>query len=279
MNRTNGTARPIIIKRRKAAAAHAHHGGAWKVAYADFVTAMMAFFLLMWLLNATTEDQRIALATYFTPTISISNTSGGGDGALGGDSIFAEDILAQMGTGATDARPTEASAARGDTGSAPEENRFIAEDEDAVARALDDTLKALGGESNLADDVLRHIHTRVTDEGVVIDIVGLATHPLFVPGGADPTPRLRALIELVGDVLPIVSNDIAVSSVRQDGITPASGTARADAVAAVLAGGGLPSARIARVAGLSSAPIANTLGGRPDDQVTVTILRSDRAAD
>ena len=58
-------AAPIIIKRKRGAAAEGHHGGAWKVAYADFVTAMMAFFLLMWLLNATTEEQRKGIADYF----------------------------------------------------------------------------------------------------------------------------------------------------------------------------------------------------------------------
>ena len=57
---------PIIIKRKKIIAADEHHGGAWKVAYADFVTAMMAFFMLMWLLNATTEKQRKGLADYFS---------------------------------------------------------------------------------------------------------------------------------------------------------------------------------------------------------------------
>ena len=62
---------PIIIKRKKVIAA-GHHGGAWKVAYADFVTAMMAFFLLMWLLGATTEKQRKGIADYFNPTIPIN---------------------------------------------------------------------------------------------------------------------------------------------------------------------------------------------------------------
>lgn len=62
---------PIIIKRKKLIAA-GHHGGAWKVAYADFVTAMMAFFMMMWLLNATTEKQRKGLADYFSPTIPLS---------------------------------------------------------------------------------------------------------------------------------------------------------------------------------------------------------------
>ena len=77
--------RPLIVKRKKVIAGGGHHGGAWKVAYADFVTAMMAFFLLMWLLNATTEKQRKGIADYFTPTIAIARVSGGGSGAFGGD--------------------------------------------------------------------------------------------------------------------------------------------------------------------------------------------------
>ena len=64
----------VIIKRIKKGGHGGHHGGAWKVAYADFVTAMMAFFLLMWLLNATTEDQRKGLADYFSPTIPLRMT-------------------------------------------------------------------------------------------------------------------------------------------------------------------------------------------------------------
>lgn len=91
----------VIIKRKKIIKVSGHHGGAWKVAYADFVTAMMAFFMLMWLLNATTETQKKGLADYFSPTIPISRISGGGDGAFGGDSVFSENALPQVGTGAT----------------------------------------------------------------------------------------------------------------------------------------------------------------------------------
>ena len=74
--------RPIIIKKKKVSGGDGHHGGAWKVAYADFVTAMMAFFMLMWLLNATTEQQRKGIADYFSPTVPIARISGGGDGFL-----------------------------------------------------------------------------------------------------------------------------------------------------------------------------------------------------
>ena len=92
---------PIIIKKKKKGGEEGHHGGAWKVAYADFVTAMMAFFLLMWLLNATTEEQRKGIADYFNPTIPISRISGGGSDGLNGSSIFTEETYASMGTGAT----------------------------------------------------------------------------------------------------------------------------------------------------------------------------------
>ena len=90
--------RPIIIKRKKVIAG-GHHGGAWKVAYADFVTAMMAFFMLMWLLNATTDKQRKGLADYFSPTIAVSRVSGGGEGALGGRSMSADASQVQLGRG------------------------------------------------------------------------------------------------------------------------------------------------------------------------------------
>src|SRR5690348_4831107 len=77
-----------IIRRREDAGEAGHHGGAWKVAYADFVTAMMAFFLLMWLLNATTEEQRRGLADYFTPTNLFSHGSSGTGQPFGGHTAF-----------------------------------------------------------------------------------------------------------------------------------------------------------------------------------------------
>ena len=77
-------AAPVIIKRKKVVNGGGHHGGAWKVAYADFVTAMMAFFLLMWLLGATTENQRKGIADYFSPTVPINRVSGGGSGRSAG---------------------------------------------------------------------------------------------------------------------------------------------------------------------------------------------------
>ena len=84
--------RPIIVKKVIQQAHGGHHGGAWKVAYADFVTAMMAFFLLMWLLGATNEAQRKALADYFAPTIvQTKQDTAGSNGLFGGDSLVSVD--------------------------------------------------------------------------------------------------------------------------------------------------------------------------------------------
>jgi chemotaxis protein MotB len=91
-NRTKGKGSAPII-RREEAAEHVAHGGAWKVAYADFVTAMMAFFLLMWLMNATTEDQRKGLADYFSPSNMLSHNSSGTGQPFGGRTAFEDGAL------------------------------------------------------------------------------------------------------------------------------------------------------------------------------------------
>ncbi len=84
---------PIIIKRVKKVHHGAHHGGSWKVAYADFVTAMMAFFLLMWLLNATTEDQKRGIADYFSPTPGTIRGTTGGEGFFQGRTVTSDGML------------------------------------------------------------------------------------------------------------------------------------------------------------------------------------------
>jgi chemotaxis protein MotB len=82
----------IIIKKIKKGHEAVHHGGAWKVAYADFVTAMMAFFLLLWLLNATTQEQRKGISDYFAPA-SVSRTTSGAGAILGGTTLTKEGAL------------------------------------------------------------------------------------------------------------------------------------------------------------------------------------------
>jgi chemotaxis protein MotB len=241
--------RPIII-RRKVVKGGGHHGGAWKVAYADFVTAMMAFFLLMWLLNATTEEQRKGLADYFSPSIPVHRTSGGGDGPFGGVSVTSEKVMAQTATGASRDRPTPARAARGDTGQ---------DDESPADPALDGLAEALvnaAGESAIADRLLQHVRLRRTEEGLVIDIMELPDAPLFFGPTAEPTPRMRELIAFLAPVLDLVTNRIAVDNHldtpplgRPGGVGWTLTSARALSVRELLAEARIAPSRFARVTG------------------------------
>ncbi len=100
---------PIIVIKRKKAGGHGHHGGAWKVAYADFVTAMMAFFLLLWLLNVTTEEQKNGIADYFTPSTATTSSVSGAGNVLGGATITVEgsSVSPSSPIGVADPIPTE----------------------------------------------------------------------------------------------------------------------------------------------------------------------------
>ena len=195
---------PVIIKRKKVVGGGGHHGGAWKVAYADFVTAMMAFFMLMWLLNATTEKQRKGLADYFSPTIPVNRISGGGDGAFGGDSTLAEMVLPQNGTGGLVAVPLPKG-----TPSTPGQDTSDSKDENDFAK-IEEALLGLSGESFEANELLKHVVTKVTDEGLVIEIFEKERAELFDSATGDPTQLLQGITEILVPIFQLVQNGLAV---------------------------------------------------------------------
>ena len=268
--------RPVIIKKKKVVGGGGHHGGAWKVAYADFVTAMMAFFMLMWLLNAPTEKQRKGIADYFSPTIPIARVSGGGDGAFGGDSVFSDETLARNGTGATSQRETDADQARGARGSGNNGG------EGALDQALanvEEALVALGGESDLHKEALKHIITRVTDEGLVIELFDLPNQPLFV--GAEPQPILEPLASIVASLGETVENSVSIGShvpaqplVVSANIVWDISSERAAVVRAVLSDEGFDSARIARTIGHADRePVVGNLMAPRNNRIELIFLR------
>lgn len=270
---------PIVIKRKKVIAGGGHHGGAWKVAYADFVTAMMAFFLLMWLLNATTEKQRKGIADYFSPTIPVNRISGGGDGDFGGDSVFTEDILAQNGRGATHRNPTEADAARGESG-LDTDGSEDAGAEDPVRR-IEEMLMGRGGESTVTDEALKHIVTRVTDEGLVVELYDLEDRPLFDRG--EPTAILDSLADLLAEVGALVENPVAIAGhVRANPIVAArnpvweDSAGRADTMRRLVRQKGLEPERIRRVTGHADrAPVVADPMAARNNRIEFVFLRSD----
>ncbi|PJI86099.1 chemotaxis protein MotB [Yoonia maricola] len=271
-----GSNAPTIIKRKKVIAGGGHHGGAWKVAYADFVTAMMAFFMLMWLLNATTEQQRKGIADYFSPTIPINRVSGGGSGAFGGDNIFTEETLAQSGTGVS--QPT--------LGMNPVQSEEEAAAEAAQVAALRDIeamLMGQGGESMLSDQALRHIITRLTDEGLVIEIYDLPDVTLFVDDTVVPNPVTAEIAAIMARLFAAVRNDVAIeghlrakSLLEVDNPVWELSTGRAAQMRLMLQSGGLDPMRIVRQSGAGDRePVVRDATAPRNNRIEVILLRSD----
>ncbi|MCO8143783.1 OmpA family protein [Rhodovulum tesquicola] len=282
----HGTNAPVIIKRKKVVGGDGHHGGAWKVAYADFVTAMMAFFMLMWLLNATTEKQRKGIADYFNPTIPVNRVSGGGEGAFGGDSVFSERILSQTGTGAAQPSPTPERQARGEVGSeqdARQKNDALAQAEAEALREIEELLNGKSGETVFSEQLLRHIATRLTDEGLIVEIFDLDDAPLFVGDGTEPMPVLDELIAVIGQAFTLVRNEVAVAGhvsarpiVLADNPVWDLSTARAHAVRRLLEEAGLRQDRFERITGYADRKPAVSVAMAPrNNRLELVLLRSD----
>ncbi|WP_171175488.1 flagellar motor protein MotB [Ruegeria sp. HKCCD8929] len=273
-------AAPVIIKKkRNGGGGDGHHGGAWKVAYADFVTAMMAFFMLMWLLNATTEKQRKGLADYFSPTIPVNPVSGGGDGAFGGDNMFSEKTMVMDGSGATDKNPTKAKRARGSTGVNAEGGGQGAHEE---FTSLEAELLGRGGESLVSKKLRQHIVTRVTDEGLIVELFATSDSPLFEVNSDRPTQLMKDLIRVIARSSDLVTNGIAVGGhIRAHPVVLAENpvwelsTARAEKTRNLLEGAGLKSERIQRVTGHADRKLAdkNPMAAR-NNRIEVIFLRN-----
>lgn len=275
---------PIIIKRKKVIAG-GHHGGAWKVAYADFVTAMMAFFLLMWLLGATTEKQRKGIADYFNPTIPINKVSGGGDGAFGGDSVFTENTLARNGTGAGMTVQSEPSQMRGENGVDPNAEKDTAQSdgEKGSLEELAEMLSGKSGDSMVSDLLRRHVVTKLTDEGLIVEVFDIPGVPLF-EGDSEPSDTLRVVIADVAEVFRLASNEIAVQghtaslplAVRENSVWPQSAR-RADRVRKLLIEGDIPENRMQRVTGFADRkPVSEDRLAVRNNRMEVILLRERR---
>ena len=198
--------RPVIVKKIIVSGHGGHHGGAWKVAYADFVTAMMAFFLLMWLLGATTEKQRKALADYFAPTLVTTKTdSAGGNGFFGGDSIVSADKYPNR-AGQTG---TRAMTIPRDAKGGPKEASGPGSD-----RARFDKLKLTLAEKLSKDAALRRFAKNIrfteTAEGLRIDMVDEADFTMFISGTDQLTPDAVRLLQQVGAAIRETPNGLII---------------------------------------------------------------------
>jgi chemotaxis protein MotB len=246
---------PVIVKKTINVVHGGHHGGAWKVAYADFVTAMMAFFLLMWLLGATTEKQRKALADYFAPTlVKTKQESAGSNGMFGGDSIVAADDYphraGQTGTRSITIPRDVVGGPKEASGRETEQNKFKI------------TAKTLMDEVSKNPDLKRfaaNLRFTLTSEGMRIDVVDDANFAMFASGSSQLTIEGARLFSSVAEVVAGVSNQLIVRGHTDSGqFSPGSGTnnwklsaERAEVSRSLLEYRGVGTSRFQRIEGVA----------------------------
>jgi chemotaxis protein MotB len=254
----------VIIKKIKKGGHAGHHGGAWKVAYADFVTAMMAFFLLMWLINTTTPEQKRGIADYFAPQ-SISQTVSGSGGVMGGK-VMGEDSAHAGGAQSVmqkQSPPSPSSSAKGlangatqggagGTAASESSASNSAQDGD-FAHAAEAIRQSVQDNPDLAN-LSHQVMLEQTPQGLRIQLVDQDGRPMFQQGSAEPMAYTKKLLAVVGQVIDTLPNRVSISghtsgNDSQGGNAWELSSARANAARALLQSGGLPSDRIYEVAG------------------------------
>jgi chemotaxis protein MotB len=279
---------PIIIKKIKKGGHGGHHGGAWKVAYADFVTAMMAFFLLMWLINTTSPEQKRGIADFFAPA-SVSETTSGAGGLLAGQAL-AESGARQ----AVETQFKEGRSNGGDLQGAPDPENGTAEASEssiAAARAARENAEFERAEQSIRQaiqdmpdlaELSKHVLMEVTPEGLRIQLVDQEGRSMFEAGGSELNARARKLLATVANVAADLPNRLSVAG-HTDGSPPARrgisnwelSAERANAARRVIEAAGVSQSRIYQVAGKADSeplfPDDPTLPG--NRRISVTLLR------
>ena len=269
---------PIIIKRIKKKA-HTAHGGAWKIAYADFMTAMMAFFLLMWLLGSTAQGELQGLADYFNTPLKVSMAGGAGSG--GSSSIVTG--------GGTDLTKTSGQVRKSDA----ERNRQKMTSEQAKAamakqdeiriKALQSKIDAIITNTPRLNEFRSQIRIDLTPDGLQIQIVDDQNRPMFDSGSALVKPYMRDILRDIGAALGEVENRISLAG-HTDAAVYGNGDRgysnwelsadRANASRRELVVAGMPDAKLSRVVGLAASDLLEPDNPRApaNRRITITIL-------
>jgi len=220
---------PIIIKKIKKGG-HGHHGGAWKVAYADFVTAMMAFFLLMWLLSVTSPEQKMGLAEYFTPTTGIKDSMGIGfkggkkpttDIGRSNTDLTAPGLVSgQVKQGPLAGAPTpepvkpkdEATNSGSDQRAETDNAAGAADttDSDAFKQADSDVKQSIESDPDMKD-YKNDIVVQESQEGMKIEMIDDEKKPMFVPGGAALTDMGKKVLDSMANIIIKTPNNISIT--------------------------------------------------------------------
>ena len=276
---------PIIVKKIKKTA-HAAHGGAWKIAYADFVTAMMAFFLLMWLLGSTTEGDRKGLSDYFNTPLKVALAGGSGAGASnsilpGGGKSLTEKV-GQTREGRTDdpiSRKQAEETAKAEV--ARQDARRIA--------SLRAKIEALITNNPKLNEFRSQIRMETTPDGLQIQIVDEQNRPMFDSGSALVKPYMRDILREIGNALNGVENRISLAG-HTDATPYGNGERgysnwelsadRANASRRELVVAGMPDDKLGRVVGLAASSLLDTQQPTApvNRRITLTVLTREAEA-
>jgi len=277
---------PIIVKKVKKGG-HAVHGGAWKIAYADFVTAMMAFFLLMWLLGSTTEGDKKGLSDYFSAPLKVSMMGGNGAGA-------SNSVLPG---GGSDLTQNAGQSRRSTTdGNDPVKKKMalevmkaeVAKQDAKKLAALSAKISAVISSNPKLAEFSSQIRLDTTPDGLQIQIVDDQKRPMFDSGSASVKPYMRDILREIGAALIDVENKISL-----DGHTDRSpysnadrgysnwelSADRANASRRELVAAGLPDDKLARVVGLGSSNLIDTINPLSPANRRISIIVMTREAE
>jgi|UniRef100_UPI0035B23E1E chemotaxis protein MotB len=275
---------PIIVKKVKKSG-HAAHGGAWKIAYADFVTAMMAFFLLMWLLGSTSKGDLKGLSDYFSSPLKVAMVGGTGAGA-------SPTVLPG---GGADLTQTTGQQHQGESADPLRKRRTVQEARAAAAREDARRLAALSAKISAAisnnpklKQYSNQIRLETTPDGLQIQIVDDQGRPMFTTGSAIVQPYMREILREIGAALNGVENRISL-----DGHTdqaPFSGglqgysnwelsADRANASRRELVASGMPEDKLLRVTGLASSTLLDATNPTAPINRRISILVLTREAE
>lgn len=268
---------PIIIKRVKKGE-HGHHGGAWKIAYADFMTAMMAFFLLMWLLGSTSKGDLQGIAAYFNSPLKVAMA--GGDGSGNSSSVIpggGNDLTKVYGQVKRSEAESESQRRQVDT------KRQRAQQDAQRIHALRAKIDAMISSNATLNEYRSQIRMDVTPDGLQIQIVDDQNRPMFDIGSAMVKPYMRDILREVGSALGGVENRISLAG-HTDAAPYGMGergysnwelsTDRANASRRELVAAGMPNDKLARVVGLAASDLLlpNEPRAPQNRRITITVL-------
>ena len=270
---------PIIIKRVKKGG-HAAHGGAWKIAYADFVTAMMAFFLLMWLLGSTAKGELQGISDYFSSPLKVAMA--GGDGSGNSSSVIPG--------GGNDLSKVNGQVRRSDADSEKARRQSIdtaraerAKQDAERIKTLQAKIDALITENPRLNEYKSQIRIDVTPDGLQIQIVDDQNRPMFDSGSAMVKPYMRDILREIGAALNGVENRVSLAG-HTDAVPYSNSdrgysnwelsSDRANATRRELVAAGMPDAKLGRVVGLAASDLLEPDNPRSaaNRRITITVL-------